>query len=64
MESYLIKYNNNIIGVYNDFNSASLFIKSCLSNKLMIGSADILVYNMNSCLYIKTINVTLDLNLI
>ena len=61
MESYLIKYNNNIIGVYNDFDLASLFIKSCLSNKLMIGSADILVYNMNSCLYIKTINVVSDL---
>jgi hypothetical protein len=62
MENFLIKYKSNIIGVYNDIESAKLFIKSCLSNKLMIDSADILVFPSNSCYCINTINITLETN--
>jgi hypothetical protein len=60
MDSYLIKYKNKIMGIYNDIDQATLFIKSCLSNHLMIDSADILVYRTNSCFCINTIKITLD----
>lgn len=60
MKHFLIRYKNKIIGVYNNFDKAKIFILSCLSNNLMIGSADILVYNKNSCNCIDTINIILE----
>lgn len=57
---FLIRYKNKIIGVYNKLDKAKLFIKSCLSNNLMSGSADIMIFNRNSCICINIINVTLD----
>lgn len=57
---FLIRYNNKIIGVYNKLEKAKIFIKSCLSNNLMSGSADIMIYTRNSCICINIINVTLD----
>jgi hypothetical protein len=62
MENFLIKYKNNVIGVYSDIEQATLFIKSCLSNNLMIGSADILIYSRNSCYCTKKINITFDIS--
>jgi hypothetical protein len=61
MENFLIKYKSKIIGVYNDLEQAKLFIKSCLSNNLMIDSADVLVFASNSCYCTNTINVKLDI---
>jgi len=61
MENFLIKYKSKIIGVYNDLEQAKLFIKSCLSNNLMIDSADVLVFTSNSCYCTNTINVKLDI---
>ena len=55
MNSYLIEYNNKIMGVYNDLDNATLFINSCLQNNLMLRSAKILVYKLNSCYLIDTI---------
>jgi len=60
MESFLIKYRNKIIGVYNDLEQAKLFINSCSSNNFMSGTVDILVYTMNSCYCINTINIILN----
>jgi hypothetical protein len=64
MESFLIKYRNKIIGVYTDIEQAKIFINSCLSNNLMNGSVDILVYTTNSCCYINTINMNLGKNIL
>jgi hypothetical protein len=61
MESFLIKYKNKVIGVYTDLDQAKLFINSCLSNNLMNGSIDILVYKSNSCLCIDTITIKNDI---
>jgi hypothetical protein len=60
MESYLIKYKNNILGVYTDINQAKLFIHSCLSNNLMNESAEILVFTTNSCYCTNKMNIILD----
>lgn len=57
MNSYLIEYNNKIMGVYNDLDNATLFINSCLQNNLMLKSANILVYKLNSCYLIDTITI-------
>jgi hypothetical protein len=60
MKNFLISYKDKIIGVYTNFDKAKLFIHSCLSNNLMTGSADILVYKKNSCHCINIINITLE----
>jgi len=60
METYLINYKSKIIGVYNNIDKAKLFINSCLSNNLMIGPVEILVYTSNSCYCINKINITLE----
>lgn len=60
--SYLIEYDNKIIGVYNDYKLAEHFILSCLQNNLMNESANILTYDINSCYKVKTNQVTLFKN--
>ena len=60
MESFLINYRNKILGVYSDIEQARLFINSCLSNNLMTGSAEILVFTTNSCYCTNKINITLE----
>jgi hypothetical protein len=49
MNSYLIEYNDKIIGSYSDYNNAELFILSCYQNNLMTKDAYIHCYKMNSC---------------
>ena len=49
MTTFLIQYKNKIIGSYQDYEAAELFILSCLQNNLMVGSAKILRYKSNSC---------------
>jgi hypothetical protein len=47
-ELYLIEYNNNIIGVYSNYNLAEIFILSCLQNNLILNDAKIITYKCNS----------------
>ena len=46
---YLIEYKKKVIGVYNNYSQAELFILSCLQNNLMTESSKILTYKINSC---------------
>jgi len=56
--NYLIEYNNNIIGVYNDYNLAILFINSCMQNKFIVNNVNILTFNENSCYCINKETIT------
>jgi len=49
MELYLIEYNNMVIGAYDDFSMAELFVNSCIQSKLMINECKIIKYKKNSC---------------
>jgi hypothetical protein len=60
MNSYLIEYNEKIIGSYSDYNSAELFILSCYQNNLMTKDAYIHCYKMNSCYKMNTNIVTIN----
>jgi len=53
MSYYLIKYNNNIIGTYDDIKLAKLFINSCYQNKFMTSKATIMHFTKNSCFFEK-----------
>ena len=52
---FLIEHNNKVIGTYNDYEQAELFINSCLQNNF-IKNAKILTYKINSCLLLSTKN--------
>ena len=62
--NYLIKYKNNIIGVYNNLENAESFIFSCIQNKLMkqLNNIQILKYKSNSCYCCNIINFSLSNN--
>jgi hypothetical protein len=60
--SYLIEYNNKIIGVYDNFNTAKLFILSCLQQNFMKDQAIIHNFCLNSCLKLKSKIIKLDIN--
>jgi flagellar biosynthesis GTPase FlhF len=53
MSYYLVKYNNNIIGTYDDIKLAKLFINSCYQNKFMTSKATIMHFTKNSCYFEK-----------
>jgi len=53
MSYYLVKYNNNIIGIYDDIKLAKLFINSCYQNKFMTSKATIMHFTKNSCYFEK-----------
>lgn len=53
MSYYLVKYNNNIIGTYDDLKLAKLFINSCYQNKFMMSKATIMHFTKNSCFFEK-----------
>lgn len=59
MTTFLIEYNNKIIGTYQDYESAEIFILSCLQNNLMQNSAKILKFRQNSCYYFEHYIITL-----
>jgi hypothetical protein len=61
-KSYLVEYNGLVIGVYDSFDKAELFIKSCLQNNLMQNNAIIREYILNSCFYINKMVVTFNSN--
>ena len=58
--NYLIKYKNNIIGVYNNLENAESFIFSCIQNNLMkqLKNIQILKYKSNSCYCCDIINIS------
>lgn len=53
MSYYLVKYNNNIIGTYDDIKLAKNFINSCYQNKFMTSKATIMYFTKNSCFFEK-----------
>ena len=59
METFLIEYNQKIIGTYNKYKHAETFILSCLQNKFMKGTAKILKFKENSCYCESEYNITL-----
>jgi hypothetical protein len=62
MNIYLIEYKNNIIGTYNNYYLAELFILSCLQNNFIEDSALIHHYKKNSCFKYNTNTITLNCN--
>lgn len=50
---YLIEYNNNIIGVYNNLNDAETYIFGCFQNNFFT-SAKIKIFKINSCYSVET----------
>ena len=62
---YLIEYNLKIIGVYDVFSDAELFVKSCIQNNFMLSDkVRILTFYTNSCycIDIKYFNINLNNN--
>ena len=53
MYTYLIEYNNKIIGVYNDYDIAKINIKSFFYNNFISNNIIIKIYYTNSCLLYK-----------
>jgi len=53
-ESYLVEYNEKVIGVYDDYSQAETFILGCFQNNFMIKSAKILIFIKNSCYQINS----------
>jgi hypothetical protein len=47
--NYLIEYNNKIIGVYNTFEDAELYILGNIQNNLFNNNVKILTFKSNSC---------------
>ena len=64
MDIYLIEYKNKIIGTYNNYYLAEIFILSCLQNNFIQDSALIHHYKKNSCFKYDTNTITLDCNTI
>jgi hypothetical protein len=62
MNIYLIEYKNNIIGTYNNYYLAEMFILSCLQNNFIEDSALIHHYKKNSCFKYDTNTISLDCN--
>lgn len=56
---YLVKYDDNIIGVYDNQIDAEVFILSCYQNRFMTKSATIITCRENSCFFKaeETINI-------
>jgi hypothetical protein len=57
---YIVEYDGRTIGVWNSFDSAFTFIMGCQQNGLMISSANIKTYKINTCFCFetKTVNST------
>ena len=60
--TYLVEYNNKIIGTYNNYYLAETIILSCLQNKFIQDSALIHHYRKNSCFIYKSYTITLNSN--
>lgn len=57
---YIIKSNNNIIGIYSDFNLCINYIFSCIQLKFIQNNVIIYVYKNNSSIIIKKIRINDD----
>ena len=51
---FVIEYNSQIIGVWDSYESAKIFILGCQQNSLMTQSASIKTYQINTCYCIDT----------
>ena len=62
MNSYLIKNNNNILGIYNDLDLALNYIYSLLNSNLIQKKSKIIIYEykINSCIILQEYNVDLN----
>ena len=58
--NYLIEYNTKIIGVYNTYNDAELFILGNMQNNLFDNDVKILTYKSNSCYCCEVKNFKID----
>jgi len=56
-EIYIVKSNNNIIGIYSDFNLCINYIFSCVQLKFIQNNVIIYVYKNNSSIIIKKIRI-------
>jgi len=56
---YIVEYNRRTISVWNTFESAKTFIMGCQQNGLMISSANIKTYKINTCFYFETETISL-----
>ena len=57
---YIVEYDGRIIGVWNSSESAKTFIMGCHQNGLMISSANIKTYNINTCFCFETETVNVN----
>lgn len=57
---YIVEYDGRTIGIWDSLESAKTFILGCQQNGLMISSANIKTYKINTCFCLKTesINIT------
>ena len=62
--SYFIEYNNEIIGVYDNYTAAKLFILSCLQRNFIKDHALIHKFYLNSCIKLESKIIKLDNNII
>jgi len=62
MNSYIIKYNNNIIGVYNDLNLSLDYVYSLVNSNIIQKKENIIIheYKINSCIILQEYNIDLN----
>ena len=64
MNSYLIKNNNNILGIYNNLDLSLDYIYSLINSNLIHKSSNIIIYEYkpNSCIILHEYNIDLNYN--
>jgi hypothetical protein len=62
MNSYIIKYNNNIIGVYNDLTISLDYIYSLVNSNIIQKTSNVIIYEykINSCIVLQEYNIDLN----
>jgi len=60
MFCYLLEYNNNIIGIYDNYDLAIDFILSCFQNNFINNNIIIKKYKLNNCIFYENENEIID----